>query len=73
MGSRSSRSTDGAAMPVIATSVEPRRVTRIFFDCRDAPPDPVDQQRIEQAIERSVALARAEDNDPSEMLSLLAV
>jgi hypothetical protein len=73
MGSRSSRSTDGAAMPVISTLVEPHCVTRIFFDCRDASPDPADQQRIEQAIERSVALARAEDNDPSEMLSLLAV
>ena len=78
MGSLSSRSTDGAAMPVISTLVEPHRVTRIFFDCRDASPDPADQQRIERAIERSVALAkerlaRAEDNDPSEMLSLLAV
>ena len=73
MGSLSSRSTDGAAMPVISTLVEPHRVTRIFFDCRDAPPDPADQQRIEGAIEWSVALARAEDNDPSEMLSLLAV
>ena len=73
MGSLSSRSTDGAAMPVISTLVEPHCVTRIFFDCRDAPPDPADRQRIEQAIERSVALARAEDNDPSEMLSLLAV
>jgi hypothetical protein len=73
MGSLSSRSTDGAAMPVISTLVEPHCVTRIFFDCRDAPPDPADRQHIEQAIERSVALARAEDNDPSEMHSLLAV
>ena len=73
MGSLSSRSIDGAAVPVISTLVEPHRVTRIFVDCRDAPPDPADQQRIERAIERSVALARAEDNDPSEMLSLLAV
>jgi hypothetical protein len=69
MGSLSSRSTDGAAMPVISTLVEPHRVTRIFFDCSDAPLDTADQQRIE----RSIALARAEDNDPSEMLSLLAV
>jgi hypothetical protein len=60
-------------MPVISTLVEPHRVTRIFFDCRDAPPDPADQQRIEQAIERSFALARAKDNAPSEMLWLLAV
>jgi hypothetical protein len=73
MGSLSSRFTDSAAMPVISTLVEPDRVTRIFFDCRDTPPDPADQQRIEQAIERSVALARAGDNDPSEMRSLLAV
>jgi hypothetical protein len=73
MGSLSSRSTDGAAMPVISTVVEPHRVTRIFFDCSDAPLDTADQQRIERAIERSIALARAEDNDPSEMLSLLAV
>jgi hypothetical protein len=56
-------------MPVISTLVEPHRVTRIFFDCSDAPLDTADQQRIE----RSIALARAEDNDPSEMLSLLAV
>jgi hypothetical protein len=60
-------------MPVISTLVEPDRVTRIFFDCRDAPPDPADQQRIEQAIQRSVGLARAEDNDPPETLWLLAV
>ena len=73
MGSLSSLSTDGAAMPVISTLVEPHRVTRIFFDCRDVAPDPADRLRIEQAIERSIALARAEDNDPSEMLSLLAV
>ena len=73
MGSLASRFIDGAAMPVISTLAEPHRVTRIFFDCREAPGDPADQQRIEQAIERSFALARAEDNDPSEMLSLLAV
>jgi hypothetical protein len=73
MGSLASRFTDGAPMPVISTLVEPERVTRIFFDCREAPGDSADQQRIEQAIERSFALARAEDNDPSEMLWLLAV
>jgi hypothetical protein len=48
MGSLSSRSTDGAVVPVISTLVEPYRVTRIFFDCRDAPPGPADQQRIER-------------------------
>jgi hypothetical protein len=44
-------------MSVIATLVEPRGVTRIFFDCRDAPPDPADQQRIARAIEQSLAIA----------------
>ena len=44
-------------MSVIATLVEPHGVTRIFFDCRDAPPDPADQQRIAQAIEQSVVIA----------------
>ena len=60
-------------MSVIATLVEPHRVTRIFFDRRDAPPDPVDERRIEQAIEQSVALDQgADDNVRSGMLSLLA-
>jgi hypothetical protein len=48
-------------------------VTRIFFDRRDAPPEPADQRRIEQAIELSVAFAQeVDDNVPSGMLSLLA-
>jgi hypothetical protein len=46
-------------MSLIATSIEPQRVTRIFLDCRDAPPDPADLLRIERAIEDSAALARA--------------
>ena len=45
-------------MSVIAVSVEPDRVTRIFFDCRDAPPEPSDLRRIELAIEASNAAAR---------------
>ena len=44
-------------MPVIAISIEPDRVTRIFFDCRDVPPDPGDPRRIELAIEDSYAAA----------------
>ena len=44
-------------MSVIATLAEPYGVTRIFFDCRDAPPDPADQQRIAQAIKQSVVIA----------------
>jgi hypothetical protein len=41
---------------VISTLIEPHRVTRVFYDCRNAAPDPADQRRIEQAIERSIAL-----------------
>jgi hypothetical protein len=44
-------------MPLIATSIESQRVTRIFLDCRAAPPDPADLLRIERAIEDSAALA----------------
>jgi hypothetical protein len=46
-------------MPLIATRIEPQRVTRIFLDCRDAPPDPADRLRIERAIEDSAALAKS--------------
>jgi hypothetical protein len=46
-------------MSLIATSNEPQRVTRIYLDCCDAPPDPADLLRIERAIEDSAALARA--------------
>jgi hypothetical protein len=46
-------------MPLIATRIEPQRVTRIFLDCRDAPPDPADRLRIERAIEDSAALAES--------------
>jgi hypothetical protein len=49
-------------MSVISTLIEPHRVTRVFFDCRDVAPDPANQRRIEQAIERSFALAGAEDH-----------
>lgn len=46
-------------MSLIATSIEPHRVTRIFLDCRDTPPDPGDLLRIEQALVASAALARS--------------
>ena len=44
-------------MSVLATSIEPHRVTRIFFDCRDAPHEPSDLRRIQRAIEQSIAQA----------------
>lgn len=48
-------------MSVISTLIEPHRVTRVFFDCRDTMPNPADGRRIEQAIERSFALPHADD------------
>ena len=58
-------------MAVIAILVEPDRVTRVFFDCRAAAPDPADQRRIEQAIEQSILLAEADEEAPK-TLPLLA-
>ena len=49
-------------MSVISTLIEPHRVTRVFFDCRDGAPDPQDQRRIERAIERSAALPQTDDD-----------
>jgi hypothetical protein len=49
-------------MPVIATLIEPHGVTRVFFDCRNAKPDPDDQRRVEEAIESSIVLAQAEES-----------
>ena len=49
-------------MSVIATLIEPRRVTRVFFDCRDAAPVPADRQRIEKAIGQSLASAQRDDD-----------
>jgi hypothetical protein len=54
-------------MSVIAIQTEPHRVTRIFFDCCTAI-DPVDQRRIEVAIEHSNALAEPEDDAPEFLL-----
>jgi PIN domain nuclease of toxin-antitoxin system len=48
-------------MSVIGTTVEPQRVTRVFFDCRDGAADPADRRLIEQAIVHSIALADADD------------
>jgi hypothetical protein len=47
---------------VISILIQPHRVTRVFFDCRDAAPDHADQRRIERAIERSNALPQADDD-----------
>ena len=58
-------------MSVIATLIEPHRVTRIFFDCRNAHADPADQRRVEQAIEASVAQGQT-DEDPAEFSPLAA-
>jgi hypothetical protein len=55
-------------MSMIATQIEPRRVTRIFFDC-SAVADPADQRRIEQAIGASIALGQ---DDAREMFLLAA-
>jgi hypothetical protein len=54
---------------VIATVIEPHRVTRVFFDCRDAIPDPADRRLIELTVERSIALAESDD-DAQETLAL---
>ena len=51
-------------MSVIAIQIEPHRATRVFFDCRSAAVDPLDQRRIEVAIENSIALAEPEDDGP---------
>jgi hypothetical protein len=53
-------------MSVIATLIEPRRVTRVFFDCRcrDVAADSADLRRIERAIESSIAAAQLDDDGP---------
>jgi hypothetical protein len=48
-------------MSVLAIQIEPHR-TRVFFDRRVADVEPMDQRCIEQAIERSIALALADDD-----------
>jgi hypothetical protein len=50
-------------MAVIATGIEPHGVTRIFFDCRPAAPDPRDAVRIADAIAQTAAKASAEPTE----------
>jgi hypothetical protein len=59
-------------MALIAAQIEPRRVARIFFDCRDAAPDPADQRRIERAIKHSIALGCPADDDTPEIMLMAA-
>ena len=54
-------------MSAIDVLIEPHRVTRVFFAYCDAGPNLADQRRIRQAIERSIAVAEA-DNDAQETL-----
>ena len=58
-------------MSAIDIVIEPHRVTRVFFNCRDMAHDMADRRRIEQAIRGSIALAEA-DRDPPETLPLAA-
>jgi hypothetical protein len=46
--------TEDFRMALIGTRIEPRRVTRMFFDCVNAAPDPADPLRIARAIESSL-------------------
>jgi hypothetical protein len=48
-------------MAVTGTLIQPHGVTRVFFDCRNAAADAADRRRVEEAIEESIVLARAED------------
>jgi hypothetical protein len=48
-------------MPLIGTSIEPRSVARLFFDCRAAEADPNDEARIVQAIELAATLAATQE------------
>ena len=50
-------------MSVIAAETEACGVTRIYFDCRPADPDPRDGVRIARVIEQSQAVAAAEPQD----------
>jgi hypothetical protein len=49
-------------MPLIATSIEPSGVARIFFDLRAVASSPDEEQLIATAMERAFALA-ALDNE----------
>ena len=54
-------------MSMIDAVVGQHRATRVFFDCRNAAPDPADVQRIAQTMARSIALGQAEDDAPVEL------
>jgi hypothetical protein len=58
-------------MSVIAIHIDPNGVTRVFFDCSEVAPDPLDRVRIERAIEQSTALSEA-DRDAQQSLPLAA-
>jgi hypothetical protein len=49
-------------MSMINAVIRQHRATQVFFDCRDAAPDPADQRKIEQAIALSIALGEADDD-----------
>jgi hypothetical protein len=55
-------------MSAIDIVIEPHRVTRVFFDCRDIAHDSADRRRIEQAIKGSIALAEADCGPPETLL-----
>jgi hypothetical protein len=52
-------------MPLIATSVEPPGVARIFFDLRAVASSPDEERLIAAAIERAFALATM-DNEAAQ-------
>ncbi len=47
-------------MAVIATTIEPNGIARIFFDCRAADADPDEEARIAEVIEQAFAMADGE-------------
>jgi hypothetical protein len=49
-------------MSMLAIQIEPHRRIRVFFDCRVAAVEPMDQRCIEQAIERSIVIAPVDDD-----------
>ena len=52
-------------MSVIAISVEPDRLTRIFFDCSRTEPKPDDEVRIAREIARAYASDTMESVPPA--------
>jgi hypothetical protein len=47
-------------MAVIATTIEPNGIARIFFDCHAADADPDEEARIAEVIEQAFAMADGE-------------